>query len=153
MKLDIFFNSGGTLDIDGAISGYTTGWTYDGQGINEILTTMGTVSFDYDTTTQSGSGGTPSSIGYYELTTSYQTIFTQTGTGVYSNASLTIEARRSNLGEYIELRVTVSPESGRVVDGTTTMNADYKLLDDQTSGDITLTIDPPSSVTVVDTFQ
>ena len=147
-----FFNSGGTLDIDGTITGYSTGWTFDGEGINEILTTMGVVSMDYTAVTQSGSGGSTSSIGYYDLTETYQNMFTQTGTGVYSNASLTLEARRSASGNYVEIRVSITPEVGRTVNGTTTINADYKKLDDQTSGDITLQITDPTSVTVVETF-
>ena len=148
-----FFNSGGTLDFDGSISGYSTGWTFDGQGINEILTTMGVVSMNYTSTTQSGSGGSTSLIGFYDLTTSYQNIFSQTGTGVYSDASLTLQARRGPLADWIEVNVIIAPETGKIVNGTTTFNADYKKLDDQNSGSVLLQINPPGTVTVVDTFE
>lgn len=147
-----FFNSGGSLDFNGTISGYTTGWGYDGQGVNAILTTMGTISMNYTLTTQSGSGGTTTTLGYYDLTTSYQLIFQQAGTGAYSDAYVRLEARRSILGEYVEVRFSVIPETGRIVDGTTTAYAKYKKLDDQSSGSILLQIDPPSTIAVVEPF-
>ncbi len=113
---------------------------------------MGTVSMNYTLTTQSGSGGTTTTIGYYDLTTGWQQIFQQAGVGAYSNAYVTLQARRSALGEYIEINFIVSPEAGRTVDGTTTAYAEYKKLDDQNSGDILLQIDPPSTVTVITPF-
>lgn len=146
-----FFNSGGALDFSGTISGYTTGWGYDGQGINAIFTTMGNIYMNYTLTTQTGSGGSTTTIGYYDLTTTYQQIFQQAGTGAYSNAYVTLEARRSVLGEYVEVRFTITPEAGRIVNGTTTGYAKYRKLDDQLSGGILLQIDPPS-FSVIDGF-
>jgi len=148
-----FFNSGGSLDLRGVQSGGSGGTGKDTLGIRAILTTMGTISMNYNLTTQSGSGGSTTTIGYYDLTTVYQQIFQQAGTGAYSNAYVTLQARRSVLGEYVEVRFDVSPEAGRTVDGTTTAYADYKKLDDQSSGDILLQIDPPSTVTVINTFE
>ena len=152
-KARYFFNSGGALRFSGTISGYSTGAGYDGQGIDQILTTMGTISMDYTLTTQSGSGGSTTTIGYYDLTTSYQQIFQQAGVGVYSNSYVTLQARRSTLGEYIEVRFVITPESGRTVNGTTTATTTYRILDDQLSGDTLLQIDPPSTITVVDPFN
>jgi len=147
-----FFNSGGSLDLRGVQSGGSGGTGKDTLGIRAILTTMGTVSMNYTLTTQSGSGGTTTTIGYYDLTTGWQQIFQQAGVGAYSNAYVTLQARRSALGEYIEINFIVSPEAGRTVDGTTTAYAEYKKLDDQNSGDILLQIDPPSTVTVITPF-
>jgi len=139
-----FWNTGGAVNIYGVITGYSTGTGYDGAGINEILSTMGTITMNHTQTIQSGSGGIPTSIGFYDLTTSYQTIFTQTGSGAYSDATLVIEARRNSSGSYVEVRVTITPESGRTVDGTTTITSQYRKLDNQASGGETLTITAPT---------
>lgn len=147
-----FWNTNGGLNISGVISGYTSGLGYDGAGINEIFTTMGTITMNHTATIQSGSGGSPSSIGFYDLTTAYQTIFSQSGTGAYTDATVTIGARRDALGSYIELQVTITPESGRVVDGTTTMTTQYRKLDNQSSGGVTLIIPTPVA-TVQDTLE
>jgi len=143
-KARYFFNSGGAFNISGSITGYSTGAGWDGAGFNEIFTNMGTVLMNYTETTQSGSGGTAYSIGYYDLTTSYQTIFSQTGTGAYTDATLVIEARRSSSGNYIEIRVTLTPGSGRSVDGTTTITTQYRKLDNQSSGAVSLSITAPT---------
>jgi hypothetical protein len=139
-----FFNSGGALTFYGTITGYSTGTGYDGAGIDEIFTNMGTVTMDLDDCTYSGSGGVSSSIGYYDLTTSYQTIHTQAGVGVYSDATLQLSARRSSSGNYVELRVTITPESGRTVNGTTTCYTQRRILNSQSSGGVTLSITAPS---------
>lgn len=143
-KARYFFNSGGALTFFGTISGYSTGTGWDGAGFNEIFTNMGTVTMNHTQTTQSGSGGTPTSIGYYDLTTAYQTIHTQTGTGVYSNATLVLAARYGSSGAYIELRVTLTPEAGRSVNGTTTCYTQRRILNTQSSGGVGLTITAPT---------
>jgi len=139
-----FFNSGGAFNIYGSISGYSTGTGWDGAGFNEIFTTMGTIYMNYTQTTQSGSGGTPTSIGYYDLTTSYQTIFSQTGSGAYTDATLVIAAQRSASGNYVQIRVTLTPGSGRSVNGTTTITTQRRKLINQSSGGASLSITAPS---------
>lgn len=69
-----FFNAGGKIEFSASRTGGNTGpknssWT-------TLLANMGTVSFDYDTTTTTGQG-TGTSIGFYDLTTTNQTIFTR----------------------------------------------------------------------------
>lgn len=150
-KARYFFNSGGKLLFSGACTGYTTAWGYDGQGIENILTQMGSIVMNYTITTQTGSGGSTSSIGYYDLTTSYQQIFQQQGSSPYSSSYVTLQARRSALGEYVEVRFIVTPQG--IVDGTTTAYTGCSKLDDQNSGGVLLQIDPPSTVTVVNTFE
>ena len=104
---------------------------------------MGTILMNYTQTTQSGSGGTPTAIGYYDLSTSYQTIFSQTGSGAYTDATLVIQARYGSSGAYIEILVTLTPESGRSVDGITTITTQYRKLNDQASGAASVTITAP----------
>ncbi len=143
-KARYFFNSGGAFNISAAITGYSTGTGYDGAGFNEIFTTMGTILMNHTETTQSGSGGTPTSIGYYDLTTSYAEIFGQVGTGAYTDAIFIIEARRSATGTYIEIKMTLTPGSGRSVDGTTTITTQHRKLDNQSSGAASLAITAPT---------
>ena len=87
-----FFNSGGEIRFSANLSGgsgaKTTDWT-------QMLSTMGTIKFNYtQTTADSGSG---SNIGFYDLTDSYQTIFIKTGSGIYSNNQYSIEAKLHDL--------------------------------------------------------
>ena len=143
-KARYFWNTYGGFNLYGSISGYSTGTGYDGAGFNEIFTNMGTVLMDYTQTTQSGTGGTPTTRGGYDLSTSYQTIFSQTGTGAYSDAVLLVEARYGSSGAYYEIRVTLTPGSGRSVDGTTTLTTQYRKLINQSSGLVALTVTAPS---------
>jgi len=143
-----FWNSGGAINVSGTITGYSTGEGFDGAGINEILTDMGTVTMNYTETTQSGSGGTTTSIGYYDLTTSYQLIFSQTGTGAYSDAYVYVYAKlTTSTGDVVDFKVEAVPESGRTVDGTTTITSQYRILDDQSSGVASLIITDPTALT------
>lgn len=139
-----FWNSGGAITFYGTITGYSTGPGYDGAGFNEIFTNMGTVTMNYTETTYTGSGGTPSAVGFYDLSTAYQTIHTQTGSGAYSDATLVLAARYGGSGAYVELRVTLTPEAGRTVNGTTTCTSNRRILSAQSSGAASLTITAPS---------
>ena len=53
---------------------------------------MGTIKFNYTQTSATGTG-TGSNIGNYDLTGTYQTIFTKTGSGVYAENDYNIAAR------------------------------------------------------------
>ena len=139
-----FFNSGGALTMSGNITGYSTGTGWDGAGINGILNAAGTITMNYTTTTQSGSGGTPQSIGYYDLTTSWQSIFKQNGTGAYSDADLEIWAIRDAAGSFFEFWYELTPGPSRDVDGTTTATAQQRKLINQSSGAVSLAITAPT---------
>lgn len=145
-----FFNSGGAILLSYTLVGGTTGTALD---FATMFSTMGTIAFDYTETTQSGTGGTPSLIGYYDLTTSWQQIFTQGGIGVYSGNNIVINAQRSESGDYVEIQtVLTDSDAWSDVDGTTTKTFQHRKLDDQSSGNSTLTITSPSS-SVIDTFE
>jgi len=126
-----FWNSGGAINITADVRWYSTGSGWDGAGFDSLFTSMGTVLMDYTRTTQSGSGGTTTTIGYYDLTTSYQTIFSQSGTGSYTDATLLIEAKHALSGALVRVRVTLTPGAASFVDGTTTLTTQYRKLDDQ----------------------
>ena len=86
-----YFNSGGNIQMSASRSGGTvstqnTNWT-------TLLSSIGTISFNYNSTVRSGTGGTGSSIGFYNLTTTNQTVFTGSGTGSYSTNTYTVLMR------------------------------------------------------------
>jgi hypothetical protein len=76
-----FFNAGGALGVSssragGSASTQNTDWT-------NLLSAMGTVLMNYNTTT--ASSGTSAGIGFYELTTSDQQLFIKYGSGAYAS--------------------------------------------------------------------
>lgn len=97
---NFFFQTGGEIRFDASLTG-TSG--AKGTDWASLLSAMGTVKLDKWRT--SASSGTPAAnSGYDDLTNSYQTIFTKTGSGVYADNDYTIEARRS--GTNLRFRVT-----------------------------------------------
>tara|TARA_Y100000592_G_scaffold99521_1_gene175856 strand:- start:1190 stop:2122 length:933 start_codon:yes stop_codon:yes gene_type:complete len=86
-----FFNSGGEIRLAASRSGgsstdQNTDWT-------NLLSNMGTVKFAEGATTYTGSGGTAAAVGFDDLTTSNQQIFTATGSGSYSANDYTVNAK------------------------------------------------------------
>lgn len=143
-----FWNSGGAVNISASISGYSTGAGWDGAGFDEIFSAMGTITMDYTDTVQSGSGGTTYGRGYYDLPAGWSQIFTQDGTGVYSDTTFRIYATQVNYlntaPAYLELMAVLEPEGGKSVDGTITITTQYRKLDNQSSGGASLTISAPT---------
>ena len=96
-----FFNSGGQIRFSASRSGGSgsknTDWT-------NMLSAMGTVIFNYTSTT--ASSGTGSTVGGLDLTTTYQQIFIKTGSGNYVENDYNIQARYvgSNIQFQIEFR-------------------------------------------------
>ena len=88
-----FFNTGGQIHFSASRTGgsgsmQNTNWT-------TLLTTAGIIHFGALETTQSGTGGSfPGNIGFYDISPSFQTIFTQTGSGAYAANDWTIQVRR-----------------------------------------------------------
>lgn len=123
-----FFNAGGEIRI----SGSRTGGVSNGPNtaITDLLNSSGTIKLGAVGTSYTGSSGTVASgIGYYGLTGSYQQIYTNTGTGPYSNVSYTITALRENYagvnggnGNIIRMRAVISLAGYTTVSvsGTTT---------------------------------
>ncbi len=76
-----YFNGGGRIGMSASRSGGTsstqnTDWT-------NLFSAMGDIYIDYQTA--GGSAGTGSGIGFYELATSYQLLFTKLGSGAYAS--------------------------------------------------------------------
>jgi len=101
-----FFNTGGELRL--ALAHPNTGSPQDIDW-NTMLNNLN-IAFRAHSTTKLSGNGTGSSIGYYELTTSWQQIFTVSGSGAYSANSLGVYAKAASIagvngakGTYIEI--------------------------------------------------
>jgi hypothetical protein len=76
--------------------GYNAAWTGtppNDQSSNwaSLLSAMGSVILEHDTTT--GSSGTSAGIGFYELSTSYQQIWSKFGSGAYASNNIKLYAK------------------------------------------------------------
>ena len=124
-----FFNSGGFLGLNGSYSPIVT--PEDAQW-QSMFTTMNPLKFNANATTPfSGGGGT--AIGFYQLTTSYQTIYQKAygGGGYYSTSYIQVEAKlaaAAGTNGQIDFRITlVDNDSSLPKDpknGTTTYRID-----------------------------
>ena len=93
-----FFNSGGEVLFTASRSGGTSGssaGTIGSQNANwtSLLSAMGTLTFNLNNLTSSGSTGTSAAKGYYELTTSYVQMYIKYGSGAYASNYYKIEAK------------------------------------------------------------
>jgi len=115
-----FFNAGGEIRINSSLTGGSGAKNSEWIG---MLSAMGTIRFDYTSTT--ASSGITTNIGNFDLTSTYQTIFNKPGTGVYSDNNYILKARANSN------QVTFLIE---YYDGLTT------LLDEPVTGTITSSI-------------
>jgi hypothetical protein len=86
-----FFNSGGAVLLNGSYSPSVT--PEDAEWVT-LLTNMSPLSFKAESTSPAtGTGGT--SVGFYGLTTSYQTVYNKVagGGGTYSTSSILVQAK------------------------------------------------------------
>lgn len=83
-----FFNSGGEIRHN---TTFTNGTGTKYTEWRSMATTLGVLVLNYLNTT--ASSGSSYGLGVYDLTTTYQTIFTKTGSGVYSDNLITYKAR------------------------------------------------------------
>jgi hypothetical protein len=122
-----FFNSGGQTRLSASKTTATVSPL--NTAITQLLSNMGTIRFGASATTYTGTGGTPSAIGYYQLTGTYQTVFFQPALSGYVNASYTLRARTENIagtnggnGNLLRMRAVFDTNSGAysTVDGTLT---------------------------------
>ncbi len=83
-----FFNAGGEIRFEASLTGGSgskyTNW-------NTMLSALGTLKFSSSNMT--GDSGTSSGLGNFELTSSFQTLYVKTGSGVYSDNDYTIKAK------------------------------------------------------------
>jgi hypothetical protein len=151
-----FFNSGNEIRASLSMTGNTSNQGYNNW--SQVCNTMGTLSINYATSFQSGSGGESADLGAYDLTTEWQTVFTSGSPqfptneageyndpgntsdeyGVYADQVILWEARivedapaTGNIA--LEIRVTLNDSALNVITtGTTTYRGSYLLADDIT---------------------
>ena len=109
-----FFNAGGEIRTSATIAGYVEPKSGDW---DSMFIGMGTVKMNYTETTSTGTGS-DTSIGFYDLTTSYQTIFSKSGSGVYSANSYIVEARlgAGNSTTQVDIRISFRDDATGNVD-------------------------------------
>ena len=147
-----FFNTGGTIYMSASRIGGSA--TELNTAMSSLLTQMGTITIGATTTSYTGSGGTVYPIGYYSLTTTYQTVFTHYGSDFgYTAISYSIQARVENIagvnggnGTIIRLRAIFS--TGAAYGYYTSLDGTLTSTIQQLSTDV-LTITVPNYVTTV----
>jgi len=112
-----FFNSGGNFQFSGSQSGGSnTAIGSKNDSWNKMLSNMGTITFGYGSTSDAGTtpGTVASSIGYYQLTTVNQLIFTKsTENSSYSPNQYDISAKINAAGSVITFTIHFADLSGQ----------------------------------------
>ena len=107
-----FFNAGGQILLSANITGGSGDKTNNWRA---VLQNMGTVKLTYTNTTTTAplpnSTITTTSIGNYDLTGTYQTIFSKTATGTYSDNDYTVKAKQNNAAQ-IQIRIEFNDDAG-----------------------------------------
>lgn len=139
-----FFNSGGEIWFDATATNVSGSKDTDWQ---TILSNMGTIKFAYTATTSTGTG-TGTAIGNYDLTTSWQDIFTKSGSAaVYAENEYQISAKEDS-GSVIRFQVRFEdndtgdqqPQNDPVAGGEDGAEPAGPAVDENVTADITSTI-------------
>jgi len=87
-----FFNTGGEIRMSATLADFSNSKSQDW---NDMFVAMGTIKFSAHGTTATGLGGgwTGSAIGNYELTSTYQEVFSKFGSGIYAENYYSIEVK------------------------------------------------------------
>ena len=111
-----YFNSGGQLRFRAAMSGTPSGT--NGTAIfndwQSMLSGVGTVIFNHNSTSKTGAGAATvaANIGFYNLTTTNQTIMTKTGSGTYAANTWIIAARRDSASSIVYIDISFNDNKG-----------------------------------------
>lgn len=123
-----FFNTGGEVRIDPTLTNYDVS---NAQSLDwsTLLTDIGYVKFGINSTVSSNTVGTPG-VGFVDLTTTYQLVYTKGGTGDYSGNQINVQAKLN--GTDIDIRVSFddahAADGGTdYVDGILTVSVDEQI--------------------------
>ena len=106
-----FFNAGSTIRITPSFVKLSA--TSINDNWETLISTLGTVVFGYTSTAATGtSPGTSSSIGFYDLTTSPQQVYTKTGSGVYAANDYTVRAYRNSTSTIVYFECSFNDDKG-----------------------------------------
>lgn len=125
-----YFNAGATVEFSATLTGpFSSGSNLKATTWQTMFSQMGTITFNANATTVSGSG-TASAIGFYQLTTSDQLVFQKLApSGAYSSNKYYIYARKSADGSQVIFTIQFRDDSAQpnapwgtdeYVDGTLT---------------------------------
>jgi len=110
-----YFNSGGNVQFSASLTNYPQDGSY--QKSNDwatLLTNMGTITMNLNSTVTSGSGTAAGSIGFYQLNTNFQTLFTRATTSpTYSPNQYDIYAKVDGTGSIITYSIQFQDQSGQ----------------------------------------
>ena len=147
-----FFNSGGLAIFTASLTGgnsvagdqtqtYPDTPAYQKDEIwQTMLNNMGTIYFGRNNTAPTGTGS-GAAIGNYQLTSAYQTIFTKSGSGVYSENFYKIEAKGAQTSNKITFKITFSDvDAGDNRDADAGFPGEGTPVDENVTGTITSTI-------------
>mgnify|MGYP001182346033 CR=1 FL=1 len=147
-----FFNSQGLAIFNAGLTGgnsvagdqtqtYPNSPAYQKDEIwQTMLNNMGTIYFGSNSTSPTGTG-TGTAIGNYQLTSSFQTVFTKSGSGVYSENFYKIEAKGAQTSNTITFKITFADEDvGDNRDADAGFPGEGTPVDENVTGDITSTI-------------
>ena len=110
-----FFNTGSNFQFAGSQDGGSnTAIGSKNDSWNKMLSNMGTITFNYNSTVDSGTGTAANNIGYYQLTTTNQLIFTKnTENSTYSPNQYDILAKVNSAGSVITFTIQFADLSGQ----------------------------------------
>ena len=147
-----FFNSGGLAIFTASLTGgnsvagdqtqtYPDTPAYQKDEIwQTMLNNMGTIYFGRNNTAPTGTGS-GAAIGNYQLTSAYQTIFTKSGSGVYSENFYKIEAKGAQTSNKITFKITFADvDAGDNRDADAGFPGEGTPVDENVTGTITSTI-------------
>ena len=146
-----FFNTGAKAYLSASRTGGSA--THINISMSNLLSQMGTIQVGANATTYTGSGGTAQNIGYYQLTTNFQTLFTHYGSSYgYSTISYTIQAKTNgpigttggngNIVTVQAIFATNFPSYHETLDGTLTSSIQQLMSD-------TITVIGPTWATTI----
>ena len=90
-----FFNAGGEIRFSAAITNAVASGENQAKTANWVtmLSNMGTIKFNHTETVSALASGTGSTIGNYDLTNTYQTVYTKSGSAVYTENDYVVKAK------------------------------------------------------------
>lgn len=94
-----FFNAGGELRFNASLSNIPALGAPNYQKSADwaaMLANMGTIKFNYQETVSALANGVGSAIGNYQLTDTYQVVYTKTGSAVYVENEYTVKAKQNS---------------------------------------------------------
>jgi hypothetical protein len=110
-----YFNSGSNIQFSANLTNIPVdGSQAKGNDWATLLSNMGTITMNYNSTTNTGSGTPASSVGFYQLTTSPQTLFTKaTSSPTYTPNQYDIYGQVDGTGSIVTFTISFQDLSGQ----------------------------------------